>query len=233
MFPILALLLACSTNPHEAALPPDFQTWTSDTEFQELAKQLPEEEKKLLLAFGVRQGVAEAFGQDVDVTGLTIGDAIERQRTWAQKQAAEEAEKKRIAEEARQKKEAALTRLREAVRIEVFEKTFVKADYRRGIISDQINVSLVFENKTERPVAGVKGTVVFEDLFGDVVKRINLSYDDGIPAQETATWRGSIRYNQFMDGDTKLAQTPLEKLSTRWEPEAVVFEGGTTWTLEE
>ena len=55
---------------------------------------------------------------------------------------------------------------------------------------------------------GVRGTVVFKDVFGEIIKQINLSNDADIPAGQTVIYNGSFDYNQFMNEDTKLRNTP-------------------------
>ncbi len=77
-----------------------------------------------------------------------------------------------------------------------------------------------------KDLAGVKGTIAFQDLFDDEIKRVGFSYDDGLRAGKTATWSGSLDYNQFMDSDVKLRNTPLEKMTVRWEPEVLIYTDG-------
>src|SRR5207245_6846640 len=37
----------------------------------------------------------------------------------------------------------------------------------------------------------------FADMFGDVIRQITLSYDEGVPAGKSVSWTGTIDYNDY------------------------------------
>jgi hypothetical protein len=55
----------------------------------------------------------------------------------------------------------------------------------------RVNMVMVLENKTDKDIQGVKATLKFTDIFGDHIRNIKFSYDDGIGAKNTATYKGS------------------------------------------
>ena len=116
--------------------------------------------------------------------------------------------------------------------VAVTSMEFMKSNWQTGRYQDAIACSIAFENKTDRPLVGVKGTLKFSDIFGDPIKSINVAYDEGIKANSTAVWKAQMDYNQFMDEDKKLAATPLEKLKIEWSPDTYLFQDGSSMKIE-
>lgn len=78
-------------------------------------------------------------------------------------------------------------------------------------------------NETDKRIEGVKGTIHFDDLFGDRLRSLSFSFDDGLPPREAVEWNGTISHNEFIPEHVKLAKTSLEKLRVTWDPEAIVY----------
>jgi hypothetical protein len=227
----VALLVGC-TAPHDRIVPTDVEKW-SDGPFGESLKSLPEEDKKLLLAYAMRVSMGKAFGGAGIPPGKTVGEVLAEQRAWEAEQerlAKEKAvESERIAKEQAalaaklaSERAAALKELTEALTVAVTQLKFVDGEYQ-----DYIRVVIGFHNKTEKAMAGAKGALHFKDMFGETIKRVSLSYDEGIPAGGTKTWTGTLEYNRFNASDKKLANTDLARLTTEWEPAIYVFDDGT------
>jgi hypothetical protein len=221
----LALVVA-GCSPKSATIPQDPAQWDQLTE---KAKQLNEEDRRLLAAYLLRQGIAGAFagGNPSIPAGMTIGKAIAEQKKFegeAAKAGAEEDLLKAKAAAARAKAEAELNN---AVAVTITEKTFVPENIHAGRFSDEVRFVIAAHNKTQKDIAGVKGTFVFSDMFGSEIKRMGLSMDDGVKAGKiftTSNYRMDV--NQFIDSDTKLAQTDLAKMKVTFHPEMIVFTDG-------
>jgi len=68
-------------------------------------------------------------------------------------------------------------------------------------------------------------------MFGDTIKRLNLSHDEAVPALKTVTWDGSMDFNQFMDHDVKLRDVDESKIKLVFEPETILFDDGSKLEL--
>lgn len=112
--------------------------------------------------------------------------------------------------------------LTDKVGLEITSKSFMNGDFQ-----DANTFTFKFINNTDKDIAGVKGYLVLNDLFGDQIKGVNLSYDEGILAGKTTLYRASIDYNQFIDEDIKLRQTELSKLKYTWEVNTIIYADGT------
>lgn len=127
---------------------------------------------------------------------------------------------------AEQNEEAAATNdLTKKVGFRVTEKRFVEGDF-----ADSNHFTFEFTNNTEKDIEGVKGSVIFKDLFDDQIKHVTLSYDEGIPAGESTLYRASIDYNQFMDSDIELRNIELAKMKYDWVVDTIIYTDGTRET---
>ena len=233
---LLLALSACS-NPHDYQVPTDSDQWKQDEKFKASIKKLPDEEKKLLTAYLLRAGMAEAFGGTPPE--ITIGDAIQNQKDFIEKKALEaEAEKEEKTKQAalaaavEQEHQKALADARAALTVAVVSMEFVPSDAHAGRYEDGFAITMALQNNTEKYMAGVKGAVVFADMFGDNIKSVNLSLDETIAAGSTLRWSGSLGYNQFKDDDKKLRNTELAKMKISWEPEVYLFSDGSRMEIE-
>lgn len=233
----LTLLLALSAcaDPHDYQVPTDSAQWKENAAFKSAVQKLPEDEKTLLLAYLVRAGMAESFGKTLPE--ITIGDALQNQKDEETFQAelakdgeAFQAEMGALkaAGEADEEKEhqAALAEAKAALTVTVSNMDVMPSNPREGRFQDSFSLVMTLQNNTEKDMAGVKGTVVFADMFDDVIKRVNLSVDDTIKAGTTLQWSGSLDYNQFMDEDKKLRNTNFAKMKISWEPMTFIFLDG-------
>ncbi len=111
--------------------------------------------------------------------------------------------------------------------VAVTDKKVVPSDMHAHRFSDEIAIAVAFQNKSAKTLWGVKGTLVFKDIFGDLIKTpASRSTAESVPDRRTC---GTDRWiNQFRAADVKLAQTPQDKLKVTWEPDTYLFSDGTS-----
>ncbi|WP_447835303.1 hypothetical protein [Aeromonas salmonicida] len=227
-----AVLFGCGPlDPKATVLPSDISTWKADPKLEGSVKKLGEEDKRLLLAYSMRAGMGQAFGGEGIPQGTTIGSAIETQKAWEEAQRQAKAQQEALAAEVKQKQLESLKEMNSALTTSLMELNFVPSDFDAQRISDIFEIQVAFKNNTSEKMIGVRGTVVFKDVFGETITRINLSNDGDIPAGQTVIYNGSFDYNQFRDQDVKLRNTDRSKLTFEWEPDVYLFEGGKKLTM--
>ncbi len=106
-------------------------------------------------------------------------------------------------------------------------KKIVKGDYR-----NQTEIVIGFKNMGDKDINGIKGVIVFKDMFGDDIQKVNISYDDGIKAGKESEYTGYLDINQFDDDDKKLASTERSKIDFSFVPEVIIFSDGTKISSE-
>ncbi|MDO5686742.1 MAG: hypothetical protein Q4G42_05090 [Neisseria sp.] len=201
-------------------------------------KKLPDEDLQLMSAYFVRMEMANAFGQafggsTTSPYGITVGEAIQREKDYRENKVKKEAEEKAAAEKARQELAAKQKAINDAVNVILIDKQSVEGKYS----GKNAKIILKFKNNSNKNIIGVKGLMVFRDKFGDDVFRIKIKEDfeesGGIinPGSETLI-TSYYDINQFISGDTIFDKTPASELSFDYQPELVLFEDGTSVKVE-
>lgn len=160
--------------------------------------------------------------QDENIEGKTYSEILEKGKAWQAEKEEEERKQKELAEQAKREEEARTKRLREALRVTIYDKGYNEYDYQ-----EYLTYKFVFENLTDKEIRAFKGVVMITDLFDDEIKSIPLTYDDRIQANEKVNWNGQTEYNQFIDSDVKIRNKDMDDLKVVWKPEQILFTDGT------
>lgn len=179
----------------------------------------------------MQEAMRDALKDDDKKENNLIGKSYKELLIQADKLAAEikekEEEEKRLKlEEERRRKEIYL-KISESITFALTKKGYSEYNYQ-----DYITYTFTFENKSNKDILGVKGSVTFYDIFDEKIKSLSLSYDNGIESGKTVNYRAQTDYNQFMSDDKKLKDTELNKLKVVWEPEQLIFSDGEKISLD-
>ena len=225
---LVALLGTCSCGKDPRTI--RITEKNKDTFMDEIKdmKGLTVDEVRLLIAYQVRTGTTKAVGgKEQNTVGKTIGDVIEDARKQVASEKTEADRQKRLADEAKAKQEAIAAELRKAVAVAVFEKGFVPAIPGVGQFEAYITFKCAFENYSSKDIRAFKGVVIFQDLFGSDLYRVNLTISDPINAGAKASWSGVVKFNQFIETQQRFRDTELKDMKVIWMPESIIFSDGT------
>ncbi|GAA0680658.1 hypothetical protein GCM10009429_00730 [Dyella marensis] len=226
-FIALATLLALAgcQNPHDHELPSDISKIDEGT--RDAIKKLPNEERELVAKYALRH----TFGGDKPSgIGVTIGQAIQEQKEFEAARAQREAEAAALKASMQKEHDDAISRMNNSVAVALVSKAYEASNFREGTYEDTIQLEIAIENKTDKAIAGVKGTAVFRDMFGDIITRSNVAITHDIQPGAKYLWQASKHYNQFEQSDKTLRSTPTEKIKFEFEPDTIVFADGTKQT---
>ncbi len=179
-------------------------------------------------------------GKDIP-DDFTVGQALKEQDEWIIQddiRKAREAEAKKIsgAKEEELKKQAAemkkqaeierqakLDEIASLVSVALIAKKNKEHEYN----SKFVFLELVFENKSDKDIQGIKGVLTITDIFGDKIKRLTWSYDKGIKAKQKAieTDHG-VDINHYINEDQKLWSTDFDKLKSSYKVATIIFKDG-------
>ncbi len=112
--------------------------------------------------------------------------------------------------------------INDKVTFEITKKDFSKINYQ-----DFITMEVKLTNKTDKDIRGVAGTVTYYDIFDKEIKRMDASYDKGLPKNSEKIWNATVDFNQFMANDLKLKDTELKNLKYTWSIDTIIYEDGT------
>lgn len=224
-----AILGGCS-DPRTTVIPANRAEWAAQ-DFKKRVDKLSAEDQKALASFMARVYLGELPVKEA--AGLTVAQAIDKQREHEQQKLQREAEAHALKQQAEQERSQKRKQLEGAAVVTLVSKTHRGKNYDAGRYSDDLLVVLALQNKTDKDIAGVKGALHVTDLFDDPVGVIRFSYDGGIPAGKSATWTGVRQLNQFDREDQRLANIDEGKYKVRFEPQAIVFKDGSRITATE
>jgi hypothetical protein len=218
---IVVPLLSCAPDPKKVQVTEQ----NKDKLLEEMKdmKGLTVDETRMLIAYGMRQGLGKAFGAaPPSMVGKTVGDIIADQRSFETDAKKRQEQEASLAAEAKAKEEARAAELRKALSLTVFKKGFEEASYQ-----EYITLKCAYENTSGKDIRAFAGRVRFTDLFGKPIYDSGLTISDPIKAGAKATWDGSIRYNQFNAEQSNFRNTDLKDMKIEWVPNSILFEDGT------
>lgn len=213
---VTALLITACNNPLDKKY--------SEATFSEDMKEIKESgavdstEITYIGLYALRAGM---LGEDLE--GKTYEELLENARNLKKKAEAKEAEEKALAEKVAREEMERREALSKVLTVAMFDKGYTEYDYQ-----DYLTYGIVYENKSDKDIRAIKGSITINDLFDSKIKSISIVEDDGIPAGETLKMTYTTDYNQFMDEDTRLRNKDLEDLKVVWTPEKIIFADGTS-----
>ena len=180
-------------------------------DFQVKIDKLEGEDKRLMNAFVNDNAIAMAVGNAP--TDMTVGEAIAMQKEQEDRAKAKQAAR-----------ESALKAMNDVINVE-----YVHHDKSNAAGYSVYQFTVEMTNKQAKPVIGVKGRLIFKDLFGEDVGSIGVeaqtSLDKGQPKYvEVRSMPLATQGDTFTDGN-------YEPENVRFEPEAIVFADRTKLSL--
>ncbi|WAW01165.1 hypothetical protein NB644_09475 [Oxalobacter formigenes] len=216
---LLVIFLSACSDPKSTVIPVDPDKW--ETSLKEPAAKLPEEEKRMLAAWIIRSKAKELFGGEKMKDGTTIGQAIDEQRKFEEKQKEKQIEEEALRNEIEKRKADLKEKIHNALTVTVLDIWNSKEGYQ-----EYQNVSLGIQNNSERDINGLMGMLVFTDMFGQDIGKLRIKYEEGVPAGQIITWNGSREYNQFLADHKEIAKLRKGKYTVRFDPESIIFADG-------
>ncbi len=226
----LTLFATGCSNPKSEIIPVDSNQMSK---IVPAVQKLSEEEKGLFTGYITRKTVAGSFGGEGLKAGTTIGQAIEDQKKFVAEQERKAEEERQLKEKIERDRAAKQKDFDNALTVAFVGKSNIPRDIYNGQYEAQVKILLGFKNKSSKDIAGIKGRCRFLDMFGDEIRTVNLSYDDGVLAGKTKEWAGYVDINQFSKEDLKFAGAEQSKMKLVFEPEAIVFKDGTKLEMPE
>lgn len=214
----LVMLTACSS-------PLDYDaSKLTEAQRKEVAEKLSVEQKQQLAAWFLRNTLAN---KDVPA-GTTIAQALKEQDAWVAQEKAREAEAEALKKKQEAERQAKQAELDRVITGTVTAKVNKEGDFGRHFVL----LDLVFENKSDKDIAGIKGVLRVKDMFDTTITNIKWSYEKDIGAKQTITEKGSgVEINEFRESDSKLWAADFAKLKTRFEPQVIIFKDGSKLEL--
>jgi hypothetical protein len=235
---LAALILTACTDPNSVRFGPtpseDLETYSSRL------KKLPPDDLALLTSYVSHAEMKALEGISNPAIGKTVAEVMGDARSWQKAQ-------QRAAAEERQRQEAARLeagkieserkllqeRVSQSVVVFFLKRTILPPNPEANRTESVIRLEYEVENIGGKTILGVKGKVLFRDLFGKRIVEHPFQTDKTIPIagrlQVPVNYRISPIWREMMT----LAGTEDGKFNFTFTPEALMLEGGETLVLSE
>lgn len=198
-------IISCNNHP----LDKKYNEESFDKDIKEMleSKKVDTTDVTLIITYVI---LAETFGEDLDNKTYKdlLYDAI-KLRNKAEKAVKEKEERRQLFDN-------------------VLTVTLRDKGYRKGDWEDYLTYEIAYENKSEKDIRAVKGSILITDLFDSEIKKIELVGDEVIPAGKIVKKLYTTKYNQFKDEDTRLRSKSIKDIKVVWTPEKIIFGDGST-----
>jgi hypothetical protein len=219
------LSLSCSRNAKNKTL--SQKSLDSDVESIKESEQLSDEDMRLLTSYVSRLKISMEVRGTPFPEDKTVGQMIDEQRTWEDNLTAKRADSDRRAEVAAKEDTVVADQLRRVVQVEVYNKRLSKADSRLNQYDDYLLFGCVIRNLGSRNINRFMGSLVFSDRANKEISRTTLLYDKLLLPGKSIDWVLKKKYNDFIDGDVKLANTDLQEMRVAWMPQTIIYNDST------
>lgn len=224
---VFTLALTACSDPRSTIVPADIAAWEHDADLREAAQALDDEERRLMAAYAVRRAFSGSPGQDKPIRAV-----LADQRAFEAEAQRREAEALVVAQRVAAEQEAAQRVMFDTVAVGLVSFEARQPNYQARRYSQDVALTVGFENKTDRPIRAIRGVLHFADSFEAPIKDITFTYEGGVGPRDTATWRAGVEINQFIAEDMKLFTADPATLRFRWEPTGILFADGTLLSAE-
>jgi len=164
---------------------------------------------------------AKMLGEKLD--GKTYSDILVNAKELRKEKEKEDAAAKILAEKTAKEEKEKRELFAKVLTVALYDKGFDNSDWQKYLV-----YHIAFENKSNKDIRAIKGTIQINDLFDTEIKSIDLVEDSGIPSGKTVKKTYTTNYNQFEDSDKRLNSKNIKDLKTIWKPVKIIFSDGST-----
>lgn len=118
--------------------------------------------------------------------------------------------------------------LQELVTVTCTSKSNVPADYLNGRYSDRCDLKFEITNNTDKPVQGVQGLLIIDDLFGSNIMKITCNFTGQTinPGETIENDEMGMDINEFVEADVKVWNERFDDLKFSYLVNSVVYSEG-------
>jgi hypothetical protein len=217
--------IACA-GPRDTVIPTETGRWDSD--LRSSLDRLSGSDRQLAVAYLDRTKASAALNGQAVPAGVTLGQAIDNQRSFEQNQAQQRLASRNQSEQQDQQRKDAEQRAASAFAVTLLAKELIPADLSSGTRSDQVAFTFEFKNVGAKDLSGVKGTLLVADnFFGTELKTIPLDYRETLPIGATESFQTKLLLSPSAIIDQRVRNTDLSQMKVTFTPELIQFADGT------
>jgi uncharacterized repeat protein (TIGR01451 family) len=93
---------------------------------------------------------------------------------------------------------------------------------------DDITFTISVKNLGNKDIRAFDGTLYFTDLLDNLIMPLSLAINEAVGSGAMLTWRGALKYNQFIDQHQRLRNAEQTNMKINFVPRKILFGDGTT-----
>jgi len=222
---VVGVLAACA-GPRDTVIPTDVSRWDGD--LRSSLDRLSGSDRQLAVAYLDRTKSAASLSGQAVPSGVTLGQAIDNQRSFEQNQAQQRLASRNQADQNDVQRKDAEQRAASVFAVTLLAKELIPADLSGGTRSDQVAFTFEFKNVGTRDLTSVKGTLLVADnFFGTELKTIPLDYREVIPVGDAQSFQARLSLSPSAIIDQRVRNTELSQMKVTFTPELLQFADGT------
>jgi Protein of unknown function (DUF2939)/GYF domain 2 len=112
--------------------------------------------------------------------------------------------------------------------VTLVKKGFKSANPQASDFEDDITFELSIKNLTGKNIRAFDGTLTFTDLLDNTIMSSSLAINEPVRSGAILTWKGVIKYNQFIDAHKRLRSEGQANLKINFAPRKLLFADGSS-----
>lgn len=115
--------------------------------------------------------------------------------------------------------------LQELVTVVCTAKSNMPADFMNGVYSNRCNMTFEITNNTDKPVQGIQGLLIIDDLFGSNITKITCDFTGQTinPGETVENDDLGMDVNEFVESDVKIWNERFDDLKFSYLVNSVVY----------
>ena len=114
------------------------------------------------------------------------------------------------------------------LQIALVSKGFKTRNIQAGDFEDDITIQLAITNVLDKDIRAFDGVLTFTDLLDNEILSTKIAINEPLKAGLALSWKGAIKYNQFMDTHQRLRNEQQNNLKVIFAARKILFADGTT-----
>ena len=210
---ILSLLLLVSSC---APLDRKYDNKTLQADLTAIKETGTPEQDVLLLNYYIQ---SRLMNKDTIQAGITYNDLLEQARIEKMQRDVQAMKQKDYENIMNIEKKTQVDSMKQIISVTLLSKNLTETDFR-----EFFSIGLKIENHSYENIKGLKGKMIFTDVFGDTIKTAELKYTSVLENYNFVFYNAQVNYDPYSEPDINLLNAQVNNIKLLFEPEMILFD---------
>jgi tRNA(Phe) wybutosine-synthesizing methylase Tyw3 len=114
------------------------------------------------------------------------------------------------------------------LQVALVSKGFKASNIQARDFEDKITIEIAITNVLDKDIRAFDGVLTFTDLLDNAIFSSKIAINEPLKAGSVLSWKGEIKYNQFIDTHQRLRNEQQKNLKIRFTTRKILFADGTS-----